>query len=356
MRRKILVALVAALALAGSGALIATAAVPDPCDSLSSNREYMKCRFDRIEKRLDEMGVPSPSVTPTATPSPSQTPTVSPSPSVTPTPSPTQTPTPTPTVTTPPPSTGFPDAGNTGVPDGTVLTTYTGPLTITTPTVIDGKKITGRLIVKASLTIRNSTLTGTIDGDYGKPLLVEDSNLNGGSTSYPTVGYGDVTIRRSEITGGQHNVLCGTNCVVEDSWLHDQALPSNQGFHNNAYISNGGSNVVLRHNTVHCTPKDNSVGGGCTADVSFFGDFSTISNVTVDNNLFKTTPGGYCGTFGLNPSKPYGSNPTGVKVTDNVFERGAGKCGYWGPVTSFLVGNGNEWAGNKFDDGTPVNP
>lgn len=327
MRRKILVAL-AALVLVAGGALYATADTPDPCDSHASDRAYLDCRLDRIERLIKDEPEPTPRPTP--------------SPSVTPTPS--------------PPSTGFPNAGNTGVPDGTVLTAYTGPMTITTPTVIDSKTITGRLIIKASLKVTRSKLNGTIDGDYGKPVTIEDSTLNGGSTSYPTVGYGDVTIRRSEVTGGQHNVLCGTNCVVEDSWLHSQFLPSNDDFHNNAFISNGGSNVTLRHNTFQCTPRDNTVGGGCTADVSFFGDFSTIKDITVDGNLFKTTPGGFCGTFGHNPSKPY-SNPTNVKVTNNTFERGAGgKCGYYGVVTSFKSGGTSVWSGNKYVDGTPVNP
>jgi hypothetical protein len=41
---------------------------------------------------------------------------------------------------------GMPDATTAGVPAGTVLTTYTGPMTITTDgTVIDGKIINGTL-------------------------------------------------------------------------------------------------------------------------------------------------------------------------------------------------------------------
>src|SRR5690606_38203267 len=96
-------------------------------------------------------------------------------------------------------------------------------------------------------------------------------------------------------------------------------------------------------------------GGGCTADVSFFGDFSKISDVTVTGNLFKATPGGYCGTFGYNEGKPYGTSPTGIVVTDNVFEPGSGgKCGYWGPVTGFSSGEGNKWSGNRWLDGSAI--
>ncbi|HLT61182.1 MAG TPA: hypothetical protein VK020_08320, partial [Microlunatus sp.] len=90
-------------------------------------------------------------------------------------------------------------------------------------------------------------------------------------------------------------------------------------------------------------------------DVSFFGDFSKISDVTVTGNLFKATPGGYCGTFGYNEGKPYGTSPTGIVVTDNVFEPGSGgKCGYWGPVTGFSSGEGNKWSGNRWLDGSAI--
>ena len=43
---------------------------------------------------------------------------------------------------------GMPDATTAGVPAGTTLTAYTGPMTITTPgTVIEGKIINGTLKV-----------------------------------------------------------------------------------------------------------------------------------------------------------------------------------------------------------------
>ena len=242
------------------------------------------------------------------------------------------------------------------MPAGVKLSSYTGSLTITKAgTVIDAKQVRGRLVIAAAnVVIKNSKILGGIDSDRSSAsVTVVDSEIDGGTGSAAAIGYRNITVQRSEITGGQHSVNCGTNCVIEDSWLHDQHLPADESWHVNAFISNGGDNVVLRGNTVQCTPEDNRVEGGCTADVSFFGDFSAITNVVVDANLFKATTGGYCGTFGYNAAKPYGKGATNIVVTDNVFEKGPrGKCGVWGPVTS--VPSEAVFTGNRWVDGTTI--
>ncbi len=253
----------------------------------------------------------------------------------------------------------WPYEGNTGPASSVALTNYTGPCTITSTTVIDSKNINcGGIVVKGSLTIRNSNVNSYFDGDYGFNLIIEDSFVNGGNSSAPAIGYGNLTIRRSEVIGGQHNILCADNCVIEDNWLHSQYNQPGGSFHNNAYISNGGSNQNIHHNTLFCSPADNSTGGGCTADASIFGDFATMRDVTFDFNLFHATPsGGACGTFGYNRSKPFGNNPTNIAVTNNIFQRGTNnKCGVNYPVTSFLEANVNVWLNNKFDDGVVVPP
>ncbi|MFT4165242.1 MAG: DUF4082 domain-containing protein [Microlunatus sp.] len=272
------------------------------------------------------------------------------------------TPTPTPTPTASPSSdtstNGFPGASNTGIPKGTVLSQYTGPMTITTAgTVIDAKEIRGVLVIAApNVTVSRSKISGGVDSDSSSAsVTVSDSEVDGGQRMAPALGYRNLTVLRSNVYGAQHSVLCGTNCRVESSWLHDQYLPSNSDWHVNAFLSNGGSGVQLIGNTFYCTPSDNAVTGGCTADVSFFGDYAPVTNVTVKGNLFKATPGGYCGTFGYNASKTYGKAAANISVTDNVFERGSnGKCGYWGPVTGFP--NGNTWSNNRWADGGTIAP
>jgi hypothetical protein len=256
----------------------------------------------------------------------------------------------------------WPYAGNTGVPQGTTLGKYAGPCTLTTGTVlIDGKDATacGILAIKdAKVEIKNS-IVPVIDRTVGSGSVdIHDSDARGPGWSGGVLWGSNVTARRVHVTGGQHSVHCESNCTIEDCWLHDQEAPNGSATHNNAFISNGGSTMVVRHNSLFCSPKDNGAGGGCTADASVFGDFAPVVDVTFERNLFVATPsGGYCGTFGHNPQKTYGANPKNVAVTGNVFQRGPStKCGVYGPATSFLAANGNTFVNNRFDDGTAVTP
>jgi hypothetical protein len=346
---------------------------PDPCAitgtvNVTKLAAYDKCRFDRIEAAIPgnqtvtvtppPVTVTAPPVTVTVTTEPTATPTTT-EPAPTTTAEPTTAPTTTaPTTTEPPPPGDWPGPDNTGVPAGVTLAPYTGPMTITTATTIDAKTINGRFVVEAPLTITRSKITGSFDVDYaGGTLNLSDSEVNGGTDSAPAVGYGDITMKRVEVIGSRVSVLCGSNCDIQDSWLHAQYLKPGSDWHVNGYVSNGGSNVLVKHNTIACDTPDNSNGGGCTGPGASFGDFAPLKNITYENNLFKAGPGGFCLAAGHNPSKPYGSNPTNVKVLNNVFERGpGGKCGYWGAITSFLNANGNVASGNTWDDGGPVNP
>lgn len=260
----------------------------------------------------------------------------------------------------------WPGPGNTGVPVGITLARYEGPCTLTienspASVVIDGKDATGCGILAVrdvAVEIRDSVVP-VIDRTVGDGrVVIHDSVAQGEGWSGGVLWGSNIDATRVEVTGGQHSVHCEGHCTVSDSWLHGQEAPAGVATHNNAFISNGGTAMVLRHDTLHCSAEENADGGGCTADASLFGDFDTISDVTVDGNLFVATPsGGYCGTFGHNPQKPYGEAPTGVVVTGNVFQRGAsGRCGVYGPVTSFLEGHGNVWSANRYTDGEAITP
>lgn len=255
----------------------------------------------------------------------------------------------------------FPDKSNTGVPAGVELTDYKGPCAFATPgTVVEGQVITcDRVVILAdNITIRSSLVRGWIDlGSESARLTLEDSEVDAGDSMTPAVGFYNLTVRRSEVRGGQTSIQCASNCLIEDSLLHDQMDPVGQQ-HLGGYLSNGGSDVVLRHNTVACSPADNGKGGGCTGSVQIFGDFAPLSNFRFENNLIKATPGGYCASFGYNPGANYGDRPTGIVVVGNVFERGSsGKCGVWGATTSFLEGGKeNRFANNKWEDGSPLQP
>jgi hypothetical protein len=261
----------------------------------------------------------------------------------------------------------FPGPDNTGVPAGTELEPYAGPCTLIETVVLSGVDATGvcpAIVVQApgvriedSRVPRVESTATQVDPTFS--VEVVDSDVVAGAWIGGAVWGSNLTVRRVEVTGGQHSVHCGTGCVVEDSWLHDQHNPDGEAAHNNAFITNGGTDMVVRHNTLHCTPGLNATGGGCTADLSLFGDFEPVRDVLVEDNLFKANDESisYCAYGGDAPGKPF-PEATGIVFRGNVFERGAnGKCGVYGPVTSFAPGSaGNAWDDNTWDDGTPLTP
>jgi hypothetical protein len=257
--------------------------------------------------------------------------------------------------------TGWPGPDNTGVPAGVRLTPYTGPCTISTPQTlkgIDARSCEAILVRSRDVVIVESLLprVDTTEGDASVALV--DSEVEAGTWVDGAVWGSNITLTRVEVTGASASVHCADNCEVTDSWLHEQFNTPGASFHLNAFISSGGSNILLRHNTMACTPQVNDTDGGCTADVSVFGDFAPMRKVTIDHNLFVANPTGvpWCLYAGYDPGKPYGSSPSDIVVTDNVFERGdTGHCGKFGAATSFLS-RGNTWSGNAYDDGTPVLP
>jgi hypothetical protein len=274
----------------------------------------------------------------------------------------TQDPTPTPTPT---PVGGWPGPDNTGVPAGTVLTPYTGECTIRSPRTISGADVLSKckdalVIQTTGVVIEKSLVPGvwSIYGDGDSSVTISDSDVRAGAVSTAGIWGYNIKATRVDVTGGQHSFQCNNNCEVTDSWLHDQHNPDGGSYHNNAFISNGGHTMVVRHNTLHCTAILNSTDGGCTADVSLFGDFDPIDDVLIENNFLRANNSSisYCAYGGDSDSKPYVG--TNVRFINNVFERGANrKCGVYGPVTSFdRNAAGNQWSGNVWDSGEAVNP
>lgn len=255
---------------------------------------------------------------------------------------------------------GFPGAGNTG-PGGTSLASFSGSCTVSkSGTVITGKLIKcDPLAIRATnVTISKSKIIGSIDTTEEKPysFTLVDSEVDGGVNQRPTLGLTNITVRRSEIYGGQANVLCYANCDIRDSWLHSPGLASGADWHLNGVLTNAVGNVTLIHNTIDCDTPANSAGGGCSGDVSVFADFGPVSNVTVRNNLMGASKDiSYC-VYGGNSSKSFTSGVKNIVFTDNVFRRGSNrKCGAFGPVTSFDSGaSGNVWKNNVWEDGATI--
>ena len=263
----------------------------------------------------------------------------------------------------------WPGPNNTGVPAGTTLTSYTGSCTITTANaVIDGKTVNCSLSIQAAnVTIKNSKVNGTVILDTDLPgssawsLTLQDSEVDGGQVQLAAVGWGNLTVTRSNIHGGQTAVQCEENslsCLVQDSYLHGQYLPDDQPWHLGGFLSDGGRKITLRHNFIVCDQPVNSVGEGCTGDINLIPNFAPINGALIEHNLLGANIGSaYC-TFGGEKSTSATPNSFNVVYRDNVFQRGSnGKCAAFGPVTDFQVKNtGNQWTNNTWDNGVAINP
>ncbi|WP_433306487.1 hypothetical protein ACQP2F_20925 [Actinoplanes sp. CA-030573] len=264
---------------------------------------------------------------------------------------------------------GFPGPGNTGVPPGTQLATYSGPCTVTK----NGTEITGKLVNCDPLQIRaqnvvisKSKVKGTVYATEHTPysFTLEDSEVDAGMWQGPAVLNTNMTIRRSNIHGGATAVICSSNCDIRDSWLHGQLMPEGVDWHLGGFLANdtganGRSDVTLVHNTIACDAKTNSVGGGCSGNVNLFPDFGPVSGVTVRNNFFAASVDiSYCVYGGTAKGKAYDSGVKEIVFEGNVFARGKNrKCGGYGPVTSFNTAlPGNVWKNNVWEDGTTVPP
>src|SRR6266545_3627010 len=255
---------------------------------------------------------PSPTGAPTAGPTHSATATAAPPG----TPAPTGSPTPSPT-----PTAAWPGPDNTGVPTGTALTAYSGSCTITAP------------------------------------VLIEDTEIDDGPRLHDAVGADNFTVLRSEIVGGNRGIYCRRSCTVQDSWVHGTYVQD--AWHASGMRASQGSTFV--HNRIACdwlTPTAQD--GGCSADVTMYGDFEPVANVLVQGNLFVANPTGaaFCSYGGSSAGKPYSGAAHDIRFVGNVFQRGSnGKCAAYGPIDSFdPTRPGNLWSQNVWDSGEPVSP
>nr|RZI36099.1 hypothetical protein BJQ95_01501 [Cryobacterium sp. SO1] len=269
-------------------------------------------------------------------------------------------PTPTSPPTTPP-AAGFPSAANTGVPSGTALTDYTGPCRITTPgTVIDAKRVNcGTLEIAANgVQITRSVINGGVynDDSGSGSFAISDSQIDVGNKAGTGIGDVNFTATRVHITGGNRSVNCYRDCTLAASYVHGQFRDSTGVFHESGVRMGSGS--VIRGNTIACDAPDVAPDAGCSAALTGYGDFAVVQNNIVDGNLFAAGSGGYCTYGGSTPGKPYSNGTRDIRFTNNVWERGSnGKCGSYGPITSFDTNApGNAWSNNKWDDGTTVAP
>jgi hypothetical protein len=271
----------------------------------------------------------------------------------------------------------FPGPGNTGVPAGVALATYTGSCTITTANaVLDHLLITcSTLDIQAKgVVIRNSMLQGTDlddDNDSSSSFTITDSTIvNGAREQCGCVAGHDFTMTRVEVRGGNRSAYCELRCTVQDSWLHGQVLEGAQhgsGLREEQF-------TTATHNTFECSYPyvNDSTTLGCSAPQNGYADFAPIHDNTNKNNLYVSTRQGscatcdpghtnssYCSYGGDTSGKPFSGDPsngTHIQYLSNVFQKGpSGVCGDFQTVGNFSrTKPGNVATGNIYDDGSAV--
>ena len=234
---------------------------------------------------------------------------------------------------------GFPDASNTGVPPGTTLTPYRGPRTISTPgTVVDAKTmgcirvtVPGVVIRRSKVSCAGGYAVYSADGDYGgRPLLIEDSEVDCRGTGGHALGEASITARRVDIHGCENGGDINQSFTIEDSYIHDlynsrsahtDGLQFAYGHFENGRIVRGSLNVTIRRNTIFGMGADGSF--GTSAIISNRGG---DTNVLIQGNLLA---GGayaiYC---------EQGATGRNYRVLDNAFSRRfRASVGFYGPST-----------------------
>lgn len=197
---------------------------------------------------------------------------------------------PAPTTTTAPRPLAYPNDTNTGVPSVAALTTHSGDLIVTNPNaVVDGKNITGSLLVRASgVTIRNSRIQGRINNDFGgvnNSFTMTDSTVgpDSGCTTVEAIGYGNYTLTRVRVKNFVDGPrVSGSNVLIQDSFITTCKSAGAHGDGIQGYY--GGTNVVIKHNTVDVRASHPDV-----TSAIFIADNSKSAHV-VDNLL---AGGGY---------------------------------------------------------------
>jgi hypothetical protein len=253
----------------------------------------------------------------------------------------------------------FPGPSNTGVPAGTVLTPYTGPCYVTTPNiVIDSKTITCDMtIAAANVTVtRSHFINGSITNkdQHEFNYTITDSTIEVSRdriVQLRAIMGTNVTALRNNASGGYSGGWC-KHCLIQDNYFHHLTYQS--GWHVSAFRMD--QYLTLRHNSLSCDlpiyPD-----GGCSADMTGYGDFEPVEYNTLDRNLYVSNPGAsYCAYGGSTPTKPYSEYTNHIVFTDNVWQRGPnGHCGRYGLIARFDISRpGNVWSGNIWDDKTTI--
>lgn len=216
--------------------------------------------------------------------------------------------------------TTFPNATTTGVPAGTTLTAYTGPMTITRDgTVIDGKIINGTLRIEAdNVVIKNSKITFNgswgIDAEGAANVTIQDNDIIGpgysGTSNSAILGSGNFL--RNDISKVENGItLQGGASVVKGNYIHNLENSGADPHYDGIQVYGGQNGVLIEDNTV--LARD-------TSSIFIANLYGAVNNVKVNHNYLAGAD------IALRVEGTKSSNPiTGVSITNNYVEKG-----YWG--------------------------
>lgn len=203
---------------------------------------------------------------------------------------------------------GWPDATNTGVQGSAVLAARSGnPLVLQAGQTLQNAEVTGCVQIRGpGVTIRNVRIISTcsyaaIDlEDFNTTgALIENVEIDMGRLANTSAFTGrlnqrsitgdNFTARRVWWHGGSDCVHFGSQVVIEDSFCDVALIPA--GYpgdpHIDGFQSAGGSNVIIRHNTIrNPNSQTSAIINGTTPGVS-----APQTNVRILDNLM--AGGGY---------------------------------------------------------------
>ena len=268
---------------------------------------------------------------------------------------------------------GFPSSSNTGVPAGTPMKSVPGQVSSGPGWAwnssggylevsgnganLTGLKVNGNIDVSANnVTINDVKINCGGDGSMGISLrhtsnvTIENSNINGLNTGSNRlmVGikdiYGDGTgtvVQNDNIskTSTAVQIYAGT---IENNYIHQPGMTT--GDHINGVTTNGDDQpLLIQHNTI----LNNF---GQTDAIGLFQDFSTVSNVTINNNFL--AGGGYTIYGGMGT---YGKTSNIVVTNNTISTMYHPQGGYYGAVAAFdSTAPGNVWSGNTLSTGQAI--
>lgn len=181
----------------------------------------------------------------------------------------------------------WPNASNTGVPEGVQLTPSDGFTITEDGTVIEKLDISGVLNIAASnVTVKYCKIKGGIffRSYLGhENLLIEDCEIgpSEGSGGDNGVVFSHYTMRRCNIHNFYDGAKINGNVLIEDCYIHDMYLDN--GAHIDGLQNVGGQgDVTLRHNNIDVRPYNVNNDNGNAA--IFFADFPE-GTMTIENNL-----------------------------------------------------------------------